>query len=96
MISGGGANVYARNYLRSDPLGDFACVRKVRADPDRSYRCTRTIAVCGEHECRVNGVTHEVYDRHCGTLRYVGASVGDDDVDISVWRSWLISSGGAA
>ena len=96
MISGGGANVYARNYLRCDPTMDYMQVRRVKADPDKSYRCTQTVAIVGDHECRVNSVTHEVYDRCRGMLRYVGISADDVTADIAAWRAWLVRSGGAS
>lgn len=88
-VHGGGANVYARNYLRSDPNLDYANVRHVRANPDKAHRCTRTVATVSGHECRVNVITHEVFDRHGASLRYVCCSSDDDAQDIERWLAWL-------
>ena len=60
-----------------------------RRDDCMSCVCTRTVARIGEHECRVNSVTRDVYDMVGHDLRYVGMSTGDVVRDVVSWTRWL-------
>lgn len=65
-------------------------VTRVDPDPAKAYRCTVTIAECGGHECRVNRLTHELFDRSREYgLRHVAVSAQDDEADIERWSAWL-------
>ena len=74
---------------------DYGCmepiVREV-SDPSKAYRCTVTVATMDEHECRVNSLTHEVYDRRGSELHYVGRSYGNTEADIEAWAKSLAAS----
>lgn len=63
--------------------------RLVPPDPAKAYRCTTTVARMDGHECRVNRLTGDVYDRCGETLSYVGRSCGDDDADVCAWMAWM-------
>ena len=62
------------------------------ADPSKTYRCTLTVATMGDHECRVNSLTHEVYDRRGASLHYIGRSYGNTEADIEAWAKSLAAS----
>ena len=68
-------------------------LRIVPADPDKAYRCSATLAEADGHECRVNRLTGDVFDRVGRGLRYVGRRTGDDEADVRRWTAWLVAAG---
>jgi len=68
--------------------GSGVCYDQAPKDPAKAHRCTVTLATHDGHECRVNRITNDVYDRCDGELRYVGRSRGGDE-DVAAWARMI-------
>lgn len=69
--------------------GSGVCYDQAPKDPAKAHRCTVTLATHEGHECRVNRVTGDVFDRVGDERHYVGKSYGSDERDIGLWRRYL-------
>ena len=76
------ASIYGRGYA-------LRHIEYVKPDPSKAERCTDTVARLGDHECRVNKFTKDVFDRVGREVWYVGQSSGDVERDVERWRRWL-------
>lgn len=56
-------------------------------------RTSIVIASHGDHECRYNRLTRELFDQCGGELRYVCRGSGDTERDVASWLRWLRTTG---